>query len=511
MLRSHQNPMNNMNQTFLSPQHSQSAPVQPHNLNPLLGTTQGVNFLQNAHQSNAPFPSHHLSRLRADSRQRDMLAQSQRATSGGAQSGPPAVNGVVPTQPSGVGYPGMGPQNGQAPVQRGVSQSVGVGTPLTSPHPNSHPVSMSSTGLGLTGGLHTQRPGPQSQQMRAGQPSLPGQPGVGQLRPTIGMSNMPPGSGMRPGGMGVNMPSGMIGNVPQQTLGMGGPGPQPPPQGPQGQANPMSQPMHRPLSSSEGTNTFGPMPGFSGGHFSQGGTHPPASHITSANQFGFIPPTSSPSQHMDMAHSLSSGGAGPSGTSPTRLDFTVTPAQYVAHGSGVSSGSNGSNTNEGSSQTFSTLTRPPSSSHPALGLPHQQAQSSQGLSHPTPPRQQTPHQQSHIPPVHLPDRFSAPIPHPARPQSQPQRPSSQQRMGQSPTPHPQLGTLPPNATILQGHPASMSGGSTLLPPPRPAMGTSVGAGPPPVPASSAENGDLSRQPGAPGIRPPLSKFVHLHC
>lgn len=508
-----------MNQTFLTQQHGQSAPVQPHNLNSLPGTNQGVNFLQNAHPSNGPFPSPHLTRLRSDSRQREILVQSQRATSGGAQTGPPAMNGVVPTQPSGVGYPGVVPQNGQGPVQRVVSQSMGVGATLTSPHPSSHPASMNNTGLGLAGGLQTQRPGPQSQPqtqmtMRAGQPSLPGQPGP--IRPHIGMSSIPPGSGMRgPGGMGVNMPPGIIGNVPQQTqqqqgfpnaLGMGGPGPQPPPQGP---ANSMSQPMHRPLSSSEGTNTFGAMSGFSGGPFSQGGPHP-ASHIsnlTSANQFGFMRHTSSPSQHMDMAHSLSSGGAGPSSTSPTRSDFTVTPAQYVAHGSGLSSASNGSNTSEGFSQTFSTipLARPSSSSHPALGLPHQQAQSSQGLSHPTPPRQQTPHQQSHIPPTHLPDRFSAPIPNPTRPQSQPQRPSSQQRMGQSPTPHPPSGTLPPNATILQAHNASMSGGSAPLPLPRPAMGSGVGTGPPPlVPASSAENGDLSRQPSAPGIRPPMS-------
>ncbi len=523
-------PTMNMNPTFLTQQHGQSAPVQPHNLNPLPGTNQGVNFLQNAHPSNSSFPNPHLTRLRSDNRQRELLTQSQRATSGGAQTGPPAMNGVVPTQPSGVGYPGMVPQNG--PVQRVVSQSLGVGTPLTSPHPSSHPVSMNNPGLGLTGGLQTQRPGPQSQTqtqmgMRAGQPSLPGQPGVGPIRPPIGMSSIPPGSGMRgPGGMGVNMASGMIGNVPQQTqqqqgfpnsLGMGGPGPQPPPQGPQGPANSMSQPMHRPLSSSEGANTFGAIQGFSGGHFSQGGPHPPASHIsnlTSANQFGFMPPTSSPSQHMDMAHSLSSGGAGPSSTSPTRPDFTVTPAQYVAHGSGVSSGSNGSSTGEGFSQTFSAipLPRPSSSSHPALGPPHQQAQSSQGLSHPTPPRQQTPHQQSHIPPAHLPDRFSAPIPNPTRPQSQPQRPSSQQRIGQSPTPHPPPNTLPPNATILQGHTASMSGGPAPLPPPRPTMGTGVGAGPPPlVPVSSAENGDLSRQPGAPGTRPPMSKFVYLYC
>lgn len=514
----------NMNQTFLTQQHGQSAPVQSHNLNPLTGSNQGVSFLQNPHH-NGPF-SPHLTRLRSDTRQRDMLAQSHRATSGGAQTGPPAMNGVVPTQPSGVGYPGMVSQNGQGPVQRVASQPLGVGAPLTSPHPSSHPVGMNNPGLGLTGGLQTQRPGPQSQPqtqmaMRAGQPSLPGQPGVGQIRPQLGMPSIPPGGMRGPGGMSVNMGSGMMGNVPQQTqqqqgfpnsLGMGGPGPQPPPQGPQGPANSMSQPMHRPLSSSEGTNTFGAMPGFSGGHFPQGGPHPPTSHmsgLTSANQF-FMLPASSPSQHMDMAHSLSSGGAGPSSTSPTRSDFTLTPAQYVAHGSGVSSGNNGSNTNEGFSQTFSThpLPRPSSSSHPALGPPHQQAQSSQGLSHPTPPRQQTPHQQSHIPPAHLPDRFSAPIPNPTRPQSQPQRPSSQQRMGQSPTPHPPPGTLPPNATILQGHTASMSGGPTSLPPPRPTMGTGVGTGPSPlVPVSSAENGDLSRQPGAPGIRPPMSNHA----
>ena len=523
MLRHNLIPTMNMNQTFLTPQHGQSAPVQSHNLNPLPGTNQGVNFLQNPHPSSGPFPGSQLTSLRSDNRRRDMLAQSQRATS---QTGPPTMNGVISTQPSGAGYTGMVPQNGQGPVQRVVSQSVGVGPPLTSPHPSSHPVSMNNTGLGLTGGLQSQRPGPQSQPqsqmaMRAGQPSL--QPGVGSLRPPISMPNIPPGNGMRgPGGMGVNMPSGMIGNVPQQTqqqqsfpnaLGMGGPGPQPPPQGPQGPSNTMSQPMHRPHSSPEGTNAFGPMPGFSGGHFAQGGPHPPASHIsnlTSANQFGgFMPATSSPSQHMDMAHSLSGGGAGPSSASPTRSDFTLTPAQYVAHGSGVSSGSNG-NSSEGFSQTFSTipLARPPSSSHSALGLQHQQVQPSQGLSHPTPPRQQTPHQQ---PPVHPPDRFGAPIPNPTPPQSQPQRPSSQQRIGQSPTPHPQPGTLPPNATILQGHTASMSGGSALLPSNRPAIGTGLGAGPPAVPASSAENGDLSRQPGAPGIRPPLSKFVYLYC
>ncbi|KAH9059358.1 LIM-domain binding protein-domain-containing protein [Lactarius vividus] len=510
MIHSHsQNmiPTINMNQTFLTQQHGQSAPVQSHNLNRLTGTNQSVSFLQNAHP-NGPFPSQ-LARVRSDNRQRDMLTQTQRATSGGAQTGLPTMNGVVPTQPPGVGYPGMVSQNGQGSVQRVASQPLGVGAPLTSPHPSSHPVGMNNPGLGLTGGLQTQRPGPQSQPqtqmaMRAGQPSLPGQPGVGQIRPQLGMSSIPPGGIRGPGGMSVNMGSGMMGNVPQQTqqqqgfpnsLGMGGPGPQPPPQGPQGPANSMSQPMHRPLSSSEGTNTFGAMPGFPGSHFSQGGPHPPTNHmsgLTSANQF-FMPPAPSPSQHIDMTHSLSSGGAGPSSTSPTRPDFTLTPAQYVAHGSGVSSGSNGSNTNEGFSQTFSThphpLPRPPSSSHPALGPPHQQAQSSQGLSHPTPPRQQTPHQQSHISPAHLPDRFSAPIPNPTRPQSQPQRPSSQQRMGQSPTPHP---------------PTRMSGG----PPPRPTMGTGVGTGPPPlVPVSSAENGDLSRQPGVPGIRPPMSNHA----
>ncbi|KAI0299758.1 hypothetical protein B0F90DRAFT_589642 [Multifurca ochricompacta] len=460
-----------INQPFLSQQHGQSAPMQPHNLNLLPGANQGVNFLQ-THPPNGSFSNPQLAqRIRFENRQRDLLAQSQRATAGGGQTGPPVMNGVVPVQPPGVGYPGMVPQNGQGPVQRVVSQPVGVGAPLTASHPNSHPV---NPGLGMTGGLQTPRSGPQSQPqqqigMRPGQSSLPGQPGAGQIRPPpIGMPGMPPGSGMRgPGGMGVNMPSGIIGNVPPQaqpqqgfpnTLSMGGPTSQPPPQGPQPPSTSMSQSMHRTLSTPEGTNSFGGMPGFTSGPFSQGGPHPPTNHISgpnSANQFGFMPPTSSPSQHMDMAHSLSSGGAGPSSTSPTRSDFTVTPAQYASlqHGSGVPSGSGVSGTNEGF-PTFSTVPppRPSSSSHSALGLPHQQAQTSQGLSRATPPRQHTPHQQPHMSPAHLPDRFSVPIPNPTRPQSQPQRPSSQQQMGPSLTPHLPPGTLPRMQRSFRGTP-----------------------------------------------------------
>ncbi len=479
-------------QTFLTQQHGQSTPSQPHNL--ILPTAnQSMNFLPNPPSSNGSFNNPQLARIQADSRRREFHSQSQRATA--------------------------------------VSQPVGA--PLTPSHPSSHPGGINNPGLGLNGGLQTQRPVSQSQPqpqmgVRPGQPSLPGQPSVGQIRqPPVGMPGVPPGTGVRgSAGMGVNMVPGMIGNVPQQqtpqqgfssALGMGGPGPQPPSQGPQGPATSMSQPMHRPISAPEGVNSFGGMPGFAGGPFSQAGHHPPASHIVgpnSANQFGFMRPSSSPSQHMDM-HGLPSGGAGPSSTSPTRSDFTVTPAQVASlqYGPGALPGSSGSSTNEAFHPTFTTMPpqppqRPSSSSHSALGLAPQQAPTAQGLSHSTPPRQQTPLQQQQLSQAHLPERLSAPIPNPTRPQSQPQRPSSQQQARQSSTPRMPPGTLPPNATLLQGHhPAGITGASVPPPQPRPIMG-SVVTGPPLTSASSTDNSDLSRQPGVPGIRASLPRFVY---
>jgi hypothetical protein len=468
--------------------------------------------------------------MQATTRQRDIHNQSQRATAPGAQTGPSGINGVISAPPSGVGYPGMAPQNGQGPVHRVISQSVSVGGPLPNSHPPSHPANINNPGMGLTSGLQT-RPGPQSQPqpqigIRPGQPSLPGQPGIGQGRPPpVAMGSFPPGGGPRGSGVGVNMTSGIIGNVPQQTqpqpgfpsaLGMGGPGPQAPPPGPQGSANSMAQSVHRTIPTPDGANSFGGMPGFTGA-FSQAGPHPPGGNIggpNSANQFNFMPSSSPPSRPMDMGHGLSSSGAGPSSTSPTR-DFTVTPAQVAAslhqYGPGAPSGSGGSNTNEGFLPTYATMPpqRPSSSSHSALGLAHQQSQSSQGLSYPTPPRQQTPlqpPQMSQAP--HLGERLGGPIANPTRPQSQPQRPSSQQQVRQSLTPRIPPGTLPPNATLLQGHPASMSGGSAQPPQPRTIMGTSVGAGPPPLTTTlSTENGDLSRQPVVTGIRPSMPRFV----
>jgi hypothetical protein len=512
-------------QTFLAQQHGQSAPSQPHNLNLLPSANQSMNFLQNPHPFNGPSPNPHLARIQADSRRRDIHSQSQRATAGGAQT-PSVVNGLLPGQPSGVGYSGIVPQNGQVPTHRVVSQPVGVGAPLTPSHPSSHP-GITNPGLGLNGGLQTQRSVSQSQPQPQMGPRH-SQPNVGQIRqPPVGMPGAPSGAGVRgSAGMAVNMP-GMIGNVPQQTpqqgfsspLGMGGPGPQPPPQGPQGSATSMSQPMHRRISTPEGSNSFGGMPGFAGGPFSQAGPHPPASHISghnSANQFGFMPHSSSPSQHMDM-HGLSSGGAGPSSTSPTRSDFTVTPAQALQYGPGGLPGSSGNSNNDTFHPTFTTMPpqqppqppqRPSSSSHSAHGLTPQQAPTAQGLSHPTPPRQQTPLQQAQLSQVHLSERLNAPIPNPTRPQSQPQRPSSQQQARQSSTPRMPPGTLPPNATLLQGHrPASITGASGPPPQPRPIMGSVVTGPPPLASASSAENGDMARQPGVPGIRASMPRFV----
>lgn len=507
-------------QTFLTQQHGQSTPSQPHNLNMLPTPNQSMNFLQNPHPSNGPFPNPQLARIQAESRRRDIHSQSQRATAGGAQT-PSVVNGVLPGQPPGVGYSGMVPQNGQVQPHRVVSQPV-VGGPLTPSHPSSHPGSISNPGLGLNGGLQTQRSVSQSQpqpQMgsRPGQPSLPGQQNVSQIRqPPVGMPGAPSGTGLRgSAGMAVNMAPGMIGNVPQQTpqqgfsspLGMGGPGPQP--QGPQGPATSMSQPLHRTISTPEGTNSFGGMPGFAGSPFSQAGPHPQANHIAghnSANHFGFMPPSSSPSQHMDI-HGLPSGG--PSSTSPTRSDFTVTPAQALQYGPGALPGSSSSGTNEPFHPTFTTMPqRPPSSSHPTLGLAPQQAPTPQGISRATPPRQQTP-QQSQLSQAHPSERPNAPIPNPTRPQSQPQRPSSQQQARQSSTPRMPPGTLPPNATLLQGHrPSSITGASAPPPQPRPIMGSVVSGPPPLTPVSSAENGDMSRQPGVPGIRASMPRFVY---
>jgi hypothetical protein len=70
------------------------------------------------------------------------------------------------------------------------------------------------------------------------------------------------------------------------------------------------------------------------------------------------------------------------------------------------------------------------------------------------------------------------------------------------------GTLPPNATLLQGHrPASITGASAPPLQPRPSMGSVVTGPPPLTSASSTENGDMSRQPGVPGIRASMPRFV----
>ena len=182
----------------------------------------------------------------------------------------------------------------------------------------------------------------------------------------------------------------------------------------------------------------------------------------------------------------------------------------LQYGPGTPSGTGGSGANEAFHQTFTTMPpqRPLSSSHSALGLAHQQAPTPQSLSHPTPPRQQTPLQQAQISQTHVTDRTNPPIANPTRPQSQPQRPSSQQQMRRSLTPRSASGTLPANATLLQAHPASLSGGSTAPPQPRPNVGTSGVTGPPPLnSASSTENSDLLRQPSVPSIRPSMPGFV----
>ena len=120
----------------------------------------------------------------------------------------------------------------------------------------------------------------------------------------------------------------------------------------------------------------------------------------------------------------------------------------------------------------------------------------------------------------LPERLSTPIPNPTRPQSQQQaRQSFTPRipsglLPMNPTmlppnstllpPNPML--LPPNPTLLlQGRPA-ITGASISPPQPRPIMG-SVVTGPPLTSTPLTDNGDLSRQPGVPGIRASLPRSV----
>ncbi|KAI0069234.1 hypothetical protein BV25DRAFT_117355 [Artomyces pyxidatus] len=120
--------------------------------------------------------------------------------------------------------------------------------------------------------------------------------------------------------------------------------------------------------------------------------------------------------------------------------------------------------------------RPPSSQHPSLG-------------HPQPSQHQQPHQQSshppqppqppHLSPQHQNRQVNGHVPHPARPQSQPQppgRPPSQQT-APSRTPHLPHSSLPANATLLQaanigGHPPPQR------PPSHPGMPPTTPLGPP---------------------------------
>ncbi|KAI0245953.1 LIM-domain binding protein-domain-containing protein [Lactifluus subvellereus] len=112
--------------------------------------------------------------------------------------------------------------------------------------------------------------------------------------------------------------------------------------------------------------------------------------------------------------------------------------------------------------------------------------------------------------LHLSEGFTASTLDPARPQSQLQRPSSNQLTGSSLTPNTPPGTLPANATLFQGHPGSIGGGSCPPPQPYPSFCKAIGDDQLPLtPASSTENGDSSRQPGAPGIPPYVPRFVYI--
>lgn len=234
-------------------------------------------------------------------------------------------------------------------------------------------------------------------------------------------------------------------------------------------------------------------------------TRPP-----SANQFMYSTP--SPYQTMEMGPSLSTGDPGPSSISHTRLDVTVTTAQNapLQHDSDIPSTSRCGSANEGSPATFAIMSpeRPPSSSS-TLGSPSQHAQTPQGLSHPSPPRQQSPLQEMHMSPVQLSERLSASALDSTRPQSQPQRPPSNQLAGSSLAPNVPSGPVPADGTLLQGQ-ASIGGGSCFPPQPYSCFCKAIGDGQLPLTsASSAGNGDPSRHPGAPGTLPTVPRSVYI--
>ena len=217
--------------------------------------------------------------------------------------------------------------------------------------------------------------------------------------------------------------------------------------------------------------------------------------------------TSSPPPTMESGHT---GDAEPSYTSHTRLDVAVTAALNapLQHDSGIPSASRLGGASEGCSAIMSPDR--PSSSSSTLGSSYQHGQTPQGLSHPSSPRQQSPQQEVHMSPVHLSERSSASTPDPNCPQSQPQRLSSNQLTGSSLTPNIPPGTLPANSMLLQGHLASIGGGSCPPPQPGPSFCKAIGDGQLPLtPASSIENGGPSRQPGAPGIPPSVPRSVYI--
>ncbi|THH18012.1 hypothetical protein EW146_g2883 [Bondarzewia mesenterica] len=529
------------------------------NINP------GINFLPNGQTANAaPNRQTQLYQLQlqqANSQQRhqQLLQQSHNAQGmNGQTNGPSApshMNGVGPGQLQNVGFGGnMMQQPGPGVAVRRVASQPQMGGQPGGPMAGLHGTpqgmgGMGGLGMSVQGGMPSQlRQGPQQPPMNI-RPPQPNQPQqmpshispaapMGLNRPghVQGIPGMPPN--MAPGMVrSASGQPGMMSGVPQQSqLGQPHPGgmqagfPQHgiqsqmplPGQHAHQQAHINSSPRLSALSQNHTAATNLPMQGtvdrprmptennmfmnFANAPFPQNMPHTTNRMPSGApNQFGFGPSSTPPNQqHVDMAQGMAGGGGNlPSAPSPaTRVDFQMTPAQQFASMQGGQSHGGEGYTHFGMpppQQGGIAPPRPPSSQHPRpIGLSPQQ---------PPPPQQQQhpgqPHPGPHLSPRHhQQDQVNGHMPHPARPQSQPQpqpgplgRPPSQQA-GHPRTPLTAAGSLPANATLLQGRP-----NISAHPPSQPQMSMAQPPRPPsaqsqPQPPLTAQ-GQLHMRPVAP--------------
>ena len=212
--------------------------------------------------------------------------------------------------------------------------------------------------------------------------------------------------------------------------------------------------------------------GFPSSQFSQG---PTATRVANNGQYSFAPPSNSPIQISDMPPSMPGSMINPTGGTPTRPGFQLTPAQQLEQMTAPQ-------------DTFGSPfniqpTRPPSQHnlHPSLPQPQ-------------PPFQPPLHQQS-------PRQTAA---HPQRPSSQPQqlipgRPPSQSgphtpSQNSLNVSNPRLPVAPPNPQPT--HPSIGSGPVNIAPrPPQQSIAPQAPPGAPPsLPATDPSNSNFAVQP-----------------